>query len=273
MPWKGIDPLSASGQGRTVQEMQQFIEKLPHTTWASGMVLHNTAAPNIAQWTPANRAQRILNLERYFRDERGWNSAPHAFVDYDYIWNFTPYTEKGTHSPSWNGTKLGIEMVGDFALGADDDDAGLGLRVKKNTAALFAMLHTHYGWNPETIKLHKEDPRTTHDCPGSDIEKQEFISMVQEYMGEGGEHSDVPADLDIPAIPTFYLGTVTVPANDTLTLRDGASASAMAKGGMPNGTILKIYNEAMNGNTKWLRAETPAGYEGWVSAAFVKIAP
>ncbi len=267
MTWKGIDALSASGKGRTVAEMQSFIDKLPRATWASGMVLHNTAAPSLFQWTRENRAQRILNLERYFRDDRGWNSAPHAFVDYDYIWNFTPYTEKGTHSPSWNGTKLGIEMVGNFALGADDDDVGAGLQVKRNTAALFAMFHTHYGWDPESIKLHKEDPRTTHDCPGSDIDKKEFIAMVQEYMGEGGEHTDVP---DVPTVPTFRLGTVTVPVNDSLTLREGSSASSPSKGAMPNGTILKIYNSAMNGKTQWLRVETPAGYEGWVNAAYVK---
>lgn len=270
MAWKGIDPLSASGRGRTVVEMETFIDKLPRATWASGMVLHNTAAPNLFQWTPENRAQRILNLERYFRDDRKWNSAPHAFVDYDFIWNFTPYTEKGTHSPSWNGTKLGIEMVGNFARSADDDDSGRGLLVKRNTAALFALFHSHYGWNPETIKLHKEDPRTTHDCPGDDVEKQEFISMVQEYMGEGGEHTAVPADLDVPTIPAFRLGVVVVPINDTLTLREGSSASSPAKGAMPNGTVLKIYNSAMNGKTTWLRVETPAGYEGWVNGGYVQ---
>lgn len=273
MAWKGIDPLSASGRGRTIAEIQSFVDNLPHTSWASGMVLHNTAAPNLFQWTPENRAKRILSLEVYFRDVRKWNSAPHAFVDYDFIWNFTPYTERGTHSPSWNGTKIGIEMIGNFASGADDDDSGLGEKVKKNTAALFAILHSHYGWNPETIKLHKEDPRTTHDCPGSDIDKQEFISMVQEYMGEGGEHVPVPADLDVPTIPTFRLGTVKVPITDSLTLREGASSSSPSKGAMPNGTILKIYNSVQNGKTTWLRVETPAGYEGWVSAAFVMTNP
>ncbi len=273
MTWKGIDPLSAAGRGRTIDEMKSFIDKLPRATWASGMVLHNTAAPNVFQWTPENRAQRILNLQDYFKNVRKWNSAPHAFVDYDYVWNFTPYTEQGTHSPSWNGTKLGIEMVGNFAKGADDDDSGLGLRIKRNTAALFALFHTHYGWNPETIKLHKEDPRTTHDCPGDDITKEDFISMVQEYMGEGGEHVPISEnDLkDIPTIPPFKLGTVIVPVTDSLTLREGASSSSASKGGLPNGTVLKIYNSAVNGKTVWYRVETPAGYEGWVSAAFVKL--
>lgn len=272
MPWKGIDPLSASGKGRTIDEMRQFIETLPQTTWASGMVLHNTAAPTLPQWTPANRAQRILNLESYFRDVRGWNSAPHAFVDYDFVWSFTPYTEKGTHSPSWNGTRLGVEMIGDFVPKGDDPSDGLGLKVVQNTAAIFALFHSHYGWDPAGIKLHKEDPRTTHACPGVLIDKQEFIAMVQRYMGEGGEHD--PEDTkDVPAeVIKFKLGTVTVPETDSLTLREGSSASSASKGAMPNGTILKIMDAVMNGDTRWFRVETPAGYEGWVSAKYVVVA-
>ena len=278
MSWAGIDALSASGKGRTIVEMQEFVNKLPATTWASGMVLHNTAAPNLGQWTQQNRAQRILNLERYFRDERGWPSAPHAFVDQfpDGIWAFTPFTEKGTHSPSWNGTRLGIEMIGDYST--DDDDAGPGLVVKKNTVALFAMLHTRYGWNPETIKLHKEDPRTTHDCPGKDIDKAEFINLVQEYMGHAGEHSgwpdpstEAPAPLPIPVIVPYRVGTVSVPFGEKLTLREYASVGSANKGSLPNGTLLKIFSEELNGKTTWFRIETPAAFKGWVSACFVKI--
>lgn len=269
MPWKGIDALSASGRGRNLVEMKSFVDGLPRATWASGMVLHNTGAPTLPQWTPDNRAKRILSLERFFRDERGWNSAPHAFVDYDFVWNFSPYTSPGTHSPSWNGSKLGIEMVGNFAVGGDDPRTGRGLAVVKNTAALFAMFHSHYGWDPDTIKLHKEDPRTTHDCPGKSVNKGEFIAMVREYMGEGGEHDSTP-DKDLPAVPTYRLGVVVVDPTDSLTLREGSSSSSPSKGAMPNGTILKIYNTVMNGSTKWYRVETPAGYEGWVAAAFVQ---
>ena len=31
------------------------------------------------------------------------------------------------------------------------------------------------------------------------------------------------------------------------------------------------FDSAMNGETKWLRVETPAGYEGWVNARYVII--
>lgn len=281
MTWAGIDALSASGKYRTIPEIQAFVDQLPHTTWASGMVLHNTASPNLPQWTPSNRAQRILNLESYFRDDRGWQSAPHAFIDYDGIWIFTPLTVKGTHSPSYNGTRIGVEMVGDFAIGHDDDDTGPGFKTKKNTAAFFAMLHTHYGWNPATILPHKADPRTTHDCPGNDIDMAEFIDMVQEYMGHAGEHdkwpdpsTEAPASPPTIIMPAYKVGAVVVPPGDTLTLREIASVGGRNMGGLPNNTIIKVFNwenPEKNGKTRWLRVETPAGYKGWVSARYVMI--
>jgi len=272
MSWKGIDALSASGKARTIEEMQIYVDKLPATTWASGMVLHNTAAPTLGQWTAANRAQRILNLERYFRDDRGWASGPHAFVDdfTDGIWVFTPFTEKGTHSPSWNGTRLGIEMIGDYSR--EDDDSGRGLLVKKNTVALFAMMHNRYGWNPENIKLHKEDPRTTHDCPGKDVDKAEFIGLVQEYMGHAGEHSSWPdpstetiANKPIVVLPVYRLGTVVVPVGEKLTLREDASVGSPNKGSIPGVTTLKVISEENNVKTRWLRVETESRYKSGVS--------
>lgn len=271
MAWKGIDALSRSGKGRSLAETQVYIDALPATTWASGMTLHNTGAPNLSQWHAANAAQRILNLERYFKIERGWQSAPHAFVDdFTPIWIFTPPIYRGTHSPTWNGTRLGIEMIGNFVKGGDDDDSGRGLKVKQNTAALFAMFHTKYGWDPANIKLHKEDPWTTHKCPGPDIDKAEFIELVQEYMGHAGDH-DTPA-LPIAATPPIAVpvrrGVVKVAANDTLNIRAESSASSKVLASIRSGEIVEILGHDMNGSTKWLRIKYGA-IQGWVSARFV----
>lgn len=258
--WKGID-----GRGLTLPKLQAHIDALPPTTWASGMTLHNTAAPTLSQWTPANRSQRILNLERFFRDERGWTSGPHAFVDDELVWLFTRFTDKGTHSPSWNGTRLGIEMVGDFRRGADDPKSGRGLGVVKNTVALFAMLHTKHGWDPHTIKLHKEDPRTTHDCPGSAIVKEDFIDDVLEYMGHAG---DMPDDLVTPREPRRMSGIViNVAADDTLNVRPWPSTGSPPIGRLALGSPVSILSEAMNVKTKWYRIEP----QGWVNAAFIQV--
>lgn len=262
--WKGID-----GRPMSLPQLQEHINSLPATTWASGMTLHNTAAPTLSQWTPENRAQRIKNLEVFFRDERGWSSGPHAFVDDVFVWLFTRFTDKGTHSPSWNGTRLGIEMVGDFRKGVDDPKTGRGLAVVKNTVALFAMLHTKYGWDPANIKLHKEDPRTTHDCPGNLIVKSTFIGMVQEYMGHAG---DIPHELPeetAPPKPGTAAHVVNVPANDVLNVRENSSASSKIIGTLQNGAALMVLSAAMNGKTQWDRIEAEQG-KGWVNAHYIK---
>ena len=265
MSWKPID-------GRHVNraELQAIIDKLPPTTWASGMVLHNTAAPSLAQRPQGLTDQHMENLLKYFRDDRGWSSGPHAFIDDQAspYHLFTRFTDKGTHSPSWNGTKIGIEMLGDFSR--EDDDSGRGLKVKLATVALFGMLHTKYGWDPQSIKLHKEDPRTTHDCPGKDIDKAEFISLVEQYMGHAGEHPPVlqTEPKPVPTTPP-KIGTVNVPAHDTLNMRENSSASSPLILSLPLGQKVTILSEAMNGPTRWLNVAT-SGKTGWVAARYVK---
>lgn len=263
MTWKGID-----GRGLTLPQLQIHIDALPATTWASGMTLHNTAAPTLSQWSAVNAERRIKNLENYFKNERGWSSGPHAFVDDIFVWLFTRFTDKGTHSPSWNGTRIGIEMIGDFSY--EDDDSGRGLKVKKNTVALFAMLHTKYGWDPQTIKLHKEDPRTDHDCPGKDVDKAEFISLVQEYMGEGGDHDvEVLPIFDAPPKqPEERHGVVRVPPNDHLNIRSASSASAPIIATLKVNEDVTILGEAMNVKTKWFRVKA-GGPIGWAAARFI----
>jgi hypothetical protein len=36
------------------------------------------------------------------------------------------------------------------------------------------------------LKFHKEDPRTTHDCPGQNIDKTSIIARIEVAMG--GDH-------------------------------------------------------------------------------------
>lgn len=257
--WTPID-----GRGLSIAEHLVHVQgmKFDQGFKPIGMTLHNTAAPKLSQWNSSTAAQRIRNLENYYKNEQGWPSGPHAFVDDQKIWLFTPYNKKGTHSPSWNGTRIGIEMVGDFDT--EDPNSGRGELVKKNTVALFAHLHEKMGWDPETIKLHKEDPRTTHACPGRNIDKASFINMVQEYMGHGGEHAPEPATPPAPK----KVGLVNVAANDTLNMRSQSSASSSVIMALQPGSTVEILSEAMNGTTKWFRVKF-GGIIGWVAARYI----
>jgi hypothetical protein len=168
------------------EEFRAHVATLQWSRWRPSLiVLHNTAAPTWAQWhktAEQDRAagkvpgsSRIDSMENYFRDEKGWSGAPHLFVPEDRIWEFNPLTEPGVHSPSWNHVSIGIEMVADFDR--EDDGSGPGLLVRRNAVFAAAVLCSALGLEPRAqVKLHREDPKTTHACPG------EYFALDREFV-------------------------------------------------------------------------------------------
>lgn len=183
--WKGI-----VGASFTPDQFDNYCHKLHWTAWRpTFIVLHNTAIPTLAQRPKGLTAKHIKSLEEYYRDKQKWSAGPHLFIDDLQIWIFTPLTVSGTHSPSWNKVALGIEMLGDFNEESFQD--GRGLQVRKNAVAALATLSAVLGLDPTSMKLHREDPLTTHKgCPGSGVVKSEIIKEVQDLIvvRHAGEH-------------------------------------------------------------------------------------
>lgn len=267
MAWKGI-----VGKGMTVPQVAEHIAALKFNSWRpSFIVVHNTGNPSLnplaghGSWhgAKASPQTRVNNgLVNYYKG-LGWSSGPHAFVADDLIWPFTPFNTPGTHSPSWNGTTIGIEMVGDYAI--ESFTSGGGAKVRDNTVALLGILHAKLGLNPDTIKLHKEDKRTTHDCPGKNVNKVDLIQRVHEYMGGAGEHE---TESDSEALPPPKAKRVGKVNTDGLNMRERSSASSRIIKTLPKGAVVTINREEMNGDTKWLSV-IHAGTWGWVSARFI----
>jgi hypothetical protein len=187
--WKGI-----VGKSFTPDDFDDYCHTLQWAAWRpSFIVLHNTGVPSLAQRPNGLTQRHIQNLEAFYRDTQGWKAGPHLFVDDKQIWVFTPLTVSGTHSPSWNKVALGVEMLGDYEHEAFN--AGRGLNVRKNSAAALATLCAVLGIESHTMRLHREDPLTTHACPGSNVRKLEVIQEVGDLLiaRHGGEH--VPAGL------------------------------------------------------------------------------
>jgi len=269
MTWRGRDEAL---ECRTVDEFVQYLHTLNFTAWKpSGMVLHNTASPTLEQyWNSVPPAERMENLKDYYENDMGWSAGPHAFVDGVSIWVFTDFNVKGVHSPSWNGTRLGIELVGDYDV--ESDETGMGLNVMELTVALFGECHSFFGWEPSvnSIRLHKEDPATDHDCPGKNVVKSEFLDDVTEYMGSGGDDQDAP----IEARNGTVIG---ITEGDSLNIRAAASSSSAIIGHAQNGDAVVVVGEAYNGSTRWLRiqfgasASTAVAVFGWAVAEHIDI--
>jgi hypothetical protein len=179
--WKGI-----VGKGFTPPQFEAYVAGLSFSTWRPQfVVLHNTAAPTLAQWHSISGEQRMRNLSDFYQNVQKWSAGPHLFVADDLIWVFTPLTLAGVHSPSWNTIAWGVEMVGDYNAEPFAD------AVRDNVVSALTTLHDVLGLDPASLKLHKEDPRTTHDCPGRNVSKADIIARVQDALSARaqGEHS------------------------------------------------------------------------------------
>lgn len=174
--WKPI-----VGKHFSPADFATYVDGLQFTDWRpSFCVLHNTAVPNLAQRPHGLTHDHILGLQAYYRDDQHWSAGPHLFVDQNGIWVFTPLTETGVHSPSWNHVAWGVEMLGDYETEAFD--APPGLLVRDNAVAALAILHMKAKLDSSTLRLHKEDPATTHVCPGKHVVKADVIKRVHDEI-------------------------------------------------------------------------------------------
>lgn len=187
MAWKPI-----VGRSFNPKEFENYCHTLIWNTWRpTFVVLHNTGSPTLAQRPDGLTKVHIKNLESFYRDTNKWTAGPHLFIDDKQIWVFTPLTTSGVHSPSWNKQALGIEMLGDFST--ESFSTGRGLAVRKNTIAAIAIVCSVLGIDPNSLQLHKEDPKTTHDCPGKNVIKSAVIAEVIESISDrhSGEHTPI----------------------------------------------------------------------------------
>lgn len=178
--WKGI-----VGKGFTADEFPAYVASIAFGHWRPEfVVVHNTGDPTFAQWHKVPTDKRLKGLESYYRDDCKWSAGPHLFVADDKIWVFTPLTTPGVHSPTWNAVSWGVEIVGDY------DHEVLTPEVRENAIVALTVLHAAAGLDPDRLKLHKEDPKTSHTyCPGSRISKTDLVGAIKsrlstEYTGE-----------------------------------------------------------------------------------------
>lgn len=172
------------GKAFTPAEFKTYVQGL---TWGDafrpeGIALHNTASPSLAQRPDGLTHQQILNLQDYYKNTCKWNGGPHLFVDDKQIWVFNDLTKRGTHSPSWNATKIGIEMLGDFDC--ESFTNGRGRKVRDNAVAAMAILNNALGFKADAFKFHIEDKKTDHACPGklARSERPALIAEINDAM-------------------------------------------------------------------------------------------
>ncbi len=190
--WKGV-----VGEGFTAAQLEGYAAALVFGSWRPRfVVLHNTQIPTLAEWHDLPGEERLRAFEGHYRDELGWSAGPHLFVADDRIWVFSPLHLPGVHSPSWNALSWGVEVVGDY------EREPLSPAVRANTVAALSALHAAGGLDPDALRLHKQDPRTTHTfCPGANLarERDAIVAEVRALRRErGGRGAGAAGDVAPP---------------------------------------------------------------------------
>jgi hypothetical protein len=189
------------GKRFTPSAFADYVAHVPLDDWKPNLVvLHNTAVPNLRQRPSGFSESNMQDLRHYYGEVQKWKGGPHLFIDQVGIWVFNPLDRRGTHSPSWNGRAWGVEMLGDFA--SEAFDSGDGLRVQTHAIGALAALYRRLGIASVTdsnFKLHKEDPKTDHDCPGRHVNKAKVRSAVQALLTAAptGVWPEIPAKIVI----------------------------------------------------------------------------
>jgi len=155
-------------------------------SWANSVTIHHTASPSLAQRPQGFKIQHMRNLAHYYGNQLGWSAGPHIFVDEDEYFGLSSLYRRGVHAVSFNSNSIGIEMLGQYD-DLDDPKTGRGLDVVMNTAELVSILLTKMKLkaNDQTVKFHRDDPKTNKTCCGKLIEKYWFLDLVNGFMDTG----------------------------------------------------------------------------------------
>jgi len=172
--------MSYSNVGKvwTVESFKEYLKGLKPPSYAKSVVIHHTGAPSLAQRPTGFIAQHILNIKSFYVG-LGWNKGPHLFIDDDQIYGMTPLNISGIHAVSFNRSSIGIEILGNYDI--EDPTSGRGLACMKVAAACTKAI---FNWldipiNENTLKFHRDDPKTSKTCPGTKVKKDWFLSLIQ----------------------------------------------------------------------------------------------
>jgi hypothetical protein len=172
------------GRRFTPSQFEEYLKTIEFTgTFRPTFVtLHHTASPSLAQRPTGFEPQHLLNLKHYYEKQLGWSGAPHLFIDdrEDGIIVFQRLDRRGVHAASFNRSSLGIEMLGYYDT--EPFHTGRGAEVRDMSMKALALLCKKLGAKPESIKFHRDDPKTSKSCPGRLVTKADVVARVSALM-------------------------------------------------------------------------------------------
>lgn len=261
----------------TAEQFLDYLDDIKFGAWRPSFVtMHHTGGPSLKTWEgysrrlkPITDEQWMVNLASYYGNELKWSAGPHFFLTPKNFCVLSLPTKRGVHAVSFNALSWGVECVGDF------DSEPFTSELADRYAEGLACLHIAAGLEPSDYKFnvrglhfHRDDPRTTKTCPGKKVSKELMVRLISQKMAalSPGAHDD-----DDPVPPTNRVakrGTVNVPKDDTLNVRDEPSGKSPVVGVLHAGEVISIIGEVKNGDTLWYKMSSG----DYVAARYVAIA-
>jgi hypothetical protein len=128
----------------------------------------------------------------------GWNGAPHIFIDDkpNGIIVFQRMDKRGVHAVSFNRNSWGLEMLGNFD--SEEFNSGRGLVVQDMALQAIAIMNKKLGVTANTLRFHRDDPKTSKTCPGLKVSKAAVVAKLATIMNEQPHSNADP----LPHLPT-----------------------------------------------------------------------
>lgn len=159
-------------------EYVKWVQKHETYSWSpSGITMHHTGFPDLSLRPNGFTEQHMLNMRHGYMTDRGWQRGPHIYTDDHAIWVFNPLSARGIHAVTYNSTRYGIEMLGNFDR-TEDFESERGIASRANGMFAAAVLMKHAGISTAKLNFHRHDPETRKKCPGKLVNFSEFEDQV-----------------------------------------------------------------------------------------------
>lgn len=170
----------------------------PQVKTPVGVTLHNTWKPTLQDWSEDDpiRSRQLAGLKSYY-EGMGWHAGPHMFISRKYINLFSPLTDWGIHSTCFNHDHIGIEMVGNYATGADQFATGDGAMVRDNAVFAVATLFNKLGLRATSLNFHHDCVADHHACPGNGVGPTDMIKRVADAMNTPVVNTPTPIPVTV----------------------------------------------------------------------------
>lgn len=171
----------------TLAEYTAYLRSYVGRVKFSEVHVHATWKPTIAQFRKDGGLKLVDAMARFHMSTRGWSDmAQHATIDPDgYVWSGRDLLTPPVSATNYNDSDddrihpFMFEMIGNFDKGAEKLE---GAQLRTSLGICRAIIDM-WALPIDKVRFHR-DMTNAKTCPGSGVDKAEFIAGIKAYKTE-----------------------------------------------------------------------------------------